>query len=462
MPATFPDDFIWGTATSAYQIEGGSTADGKGPSIWDNFCQLPGKVYQNQNGNKACDHYHRFREDVQLMKTMGVKAYRFSISWPRVLPSGHTDSFNAAGMQFYSDLVDELIKNDIQPWITLYHWDLPQALETEFGGWLDEQISDLFADYAAVCFEHLGDRVKHWITINEAWVVSILGYGQGVFAPGRISNTEPYLVGHHLLLAHAKAVQVYRKRFQSRQKGVIGITNNCDWREPLTDSAEDKTAATRALEFFIGWFADPIYLGDYPATMKKRLGNRLPTITPEQRKLIQHSSDFFGLNHYTTLYAADARGETPEQTVYGNGGLSDDQDVTLSQDPNWELTSMDWAIVPWGCKKLLQWLAQRYANPPIYITENGCSFVDEVTDGQVNDERRIAFFRSYLKACHEAIQSGVNLRGYFLWSFMDNFEWALGYSKRFGIHHVDYQTLKRTPKASARWYQNLIEKNSVE
>lgn len=462
MSARFPNDFLWGTATSAYQIEGASKADGKGASIWDGFCQIPGKVLNGDSGDVACDHYHRFRDDVQLMKDMGVKAYRFSISWPRVLPNGRKDSFNPAGLQFYSDLIDELLKNSIQPWVTLYHWDLPLALQMECDGWLGDDISDLFADYAAVCFEHLGDRVKHWITINEAWVVSILGYGQGVFAPGRISDSEPYQAGHNLLLAHAKAVKIYREKFQATQKGVIGITNNCDWREPLTDSAEDKAAAERALDFFIGWFADPIYFGDYPATMKERLGERLPTITAQQRELILHSSDFFGLNHYTTMFAAEASGDQSQQSVYGNGGLSEDQDVDLSADESWPLTSMEWAIVPWGCQKLLQWIAERYNNPPLYITENGCSFNDELIDGAVNDQQRVEFFRGYLTACSQAIENGVNLRGYFIWSFMDNFEWASGYSKRFGIHYVDYQTLERTPKASALWYGKIIKNNVIE
>jgi beta-galactosidase len=462
MFVSFPKDFLWGTATSAYQIEGASRANGKGASIWDGFCQIPGKVLNGDHGEVACDHYHRYKEDVQLMKNMGVKAYRFSISWPRVLPNGRAASFNAVGMKFYSDLIDELLKNDIQPWVTLYHWDLPLALQMECDGWLGDDISDLFADYARVCFEHLGDRVKNWITINEAWVVAILGYGQGVFAPGRISNREPYQAGQNLLLAHAKAVKVYRDQFQAKQSGSIGITNNCDWREPLTDTAKDKTAATRALEFFIGWFADPIYLGDYPASMKQRLGERLPTITAEQRKLIQGSSDFFGLNHYTTMFTAESGGESKARSVYGNGGLSEDQDVDISTDPNWPLTSMGWAIVPWGCKKLLEWLAARYGNPPIYITENGCSFNDELIDGAVNDQQRVEFFRGYLKACGDAISNGVNLKGYFIWSFMDNFEWASGYSKRFGIHYVDYQTLARTPKASAKWYARVIASNAVE
>ncbi len=452
----FPKDFLWGTATSSYQIEGANKTDGKGPSIWDAFCQIPGKISNNENGDTACDHYHKVVEDVQMMKALNIKAYRFSISWPRILPDGKVTKINEKGIDFYNHLIDTLLKNEITPWVTLYHWDLPLALQLEYDGWTGEKISDLFADYADLCFSRFGDRVKNWITINEPWVVAILGYGQGVFAPGRISNIEPYVAGHQLLLAHAKAVQVFRTKYQPTQGGQIGITNNCDWREPASDSDADKKAATRALEFFLGWFADPIYKGDYPKCMKERLGERLPAFTPEEKTMLLHSSDFFGLNHYTTMYAAEASGNLGKTNTYGNGGMSEDQDVILSSDPKWEYTSMRWAVVPWGCRKLLQWIANRYDNPPIYITENGCSYNDNLENGICADEKRTAFFKGYLTECNAAIQQGVNLKGYFIWSLMDNFEWASGYSKRFGIHYVDFETLERTPKDSARWYAELI------
>jgi len=455
----FPKGFIWGSATSSYQIEGAWNKDGKGPSIWDAFCQIPKKIDNNDNGDVACDHYHKMKEDVALMKKMGLQAYRFSIAWTRILPDGTTKHINEKGIQFYNDLIDELLANDIEPWVTLYHWDLPLALQFEYDGWLGDEISDLFAKYADVCFQHFGDRVKNWITINEAWVIAILGYGQGIFAPGRISNSEPYLAGHHILKAHAKAVDVYRKKYQPSQSGQIGITNNCDWREPLTASTADKEAAQRALEFFLAWFADPIYKGDYPQCMKERLGDRLPTLTEEDKKLIKGSSDFFGLNHYTTMYAADAKNNLDKGDVYGNGGLSEDQDVNLSVDPSWSKTEMQWSIVPWGCQKLLEWISKRYDNPPIFITENGCAFDDKVKDGKVHDQERLDFIKGYLEACHKAIQNGVNLKGYFLWSFMDNFEWASGYNKRFGIHYVDFESLERIPKSSAKWYTEVIKDN---
>lgn len=456
----FPADFIWGTATSSYQIEGAAAKDGKGPSIWDAFSSIPGKTHNGETGLIACDHYHKFKEDIQLMKNMGVKAYRFSIAWARVMPTGK-DEINEAGIQFYSDLIDELIKAGITPWVTLYHWDLPLALQLEDDGWLGEKIPDYFAAYADLCFERFGDRVKNWITLNEPWVVAILGYGQGVFAPGRVSNVEPYLAAHQLILAHAKAVHVYKNNYK-HQNGQIGITNNCDWREPLTSSEQDKEAAERALQFFLAWFADPIYKGDYPLVMKQRLGDRLPEFSPEEQKMIKGTSDFFGLNHYTTMYAAHHDGRAKKQCVYGNGGISEDQDVDLSLDKDWNLTLMNWAVVPWGCKKLLEWIDLRYEKPNIYITENGCAYPDKLIDGKVDDQERLDFYKGYLQACQEAIDGGVKLKGYFAWSFMDNFEWASGYDKRFGLHYVDFKTLKRTPKKSAIWFKELIKNNSAD
>lgn len=456
----FPENFIWGSATSSYQIEGAWKEEGKGPSIWDVFCLIPGKVQDGDTGEIACDHYHRMEEDIALMKAMGLKAYRFSIAWPRVLPTGR-DTVNLQGIAFYNKLIDELMAAGIEPWITLYHWDLPAALEFEINGWLGEDISDVFATYASLCFTHFGDRVKNWITINEPWVVAILGYGHGVFAPGKKSSDLPYIAGHNLLLAHAKAVNLYRTKFQ-HQQGIIGITNNCDWREPLTDSKEDKDAAERALEFFLAWFADPVYKGDYPAVMKERLGKRLPMFSEEEKILLKGSSDFFGLNHYTTMYASDATHNKEEGTVYGNGGLSADQDVNLSVNAEWKLTAMQWAIVPWGCRKLLEWIDDRYDHPPIFITENGGAFEDELIDGKVNDVERIDFFKGYISVIGEAIDKGVNVKGYFIWSLLDNFEWASGYAKKFGIHFVEKDTLNRIPKASAQWYKNVIDQNGVE
>ena len=456
----FPENFTWGAATASYQIEGGWLEGGKGLSIWDAFAHTPGKIKNGNTGDVACDHFHRYKEDVARMAEMGLKAYRFSIAWPRIQPAGR-GKLNPKGIQFYSDLIDELLDHGITPWVTLYHWDLPLALQLELDGWLNPAMAEIFQDYAAVCFENFGDRVKHWITFNEPWVVAILGYGQGIFAPGRISNSEPYKVGHQILRAHALAVDLYRRKFQPRQKGQIGITNNCDWREPLTDSKSDQDAAQRALEFFLGWFADPIYRGEYPEVMRKRVADRLPHFSDRDKALLVNSTDFFGLNHYTTLYAADSQGKPVSTKPYGNGGISEDQNVRLSADATWDKTEMGWSIVPWGLRKLLHWIDDRYSHPPIVITENGCACNDKVVDGKIKDAKRIQFLSDYITEAYRAIEQCVDLRGYFLWSFMDNFEWALGFSRRFGIHYVDYKTQKRIPKDSAHWYANVMKNNGL-
>jgi len=289
-------------------------------------------------------------------------------------------------------------------------------------------------------------------------VVSILGYGQGVFAPGRRSNHEPYTAAHHLLRAHAKAVGVYRTEFD-HQQGQIGISNNCDWREPRTNNPEDIAAADRALDFYIGWFADPIFgHGDYPATMRERVAERLPRFTEAEQASLWGSADFFGLNTYTTMFAAEAKPSDGPTDVHGNGGISEDQDVTLSVHPAWPKTDYHWAIVPWGCRKLLEYLDRRYNHPVIIITENGCAYNDPPgPDGIIHDQRRIDFYSGYLEACQQAINNGVDLRGFFAWSFLDNMEWAKGYALRFGLVHVDRTTLRRTPKDSARWFADYVK-----
>ncbi len=458
---TFPTHFTWGTATASYQIEGAWRNDGKGPSIWDAFTQIPGKIANGDTGEVACDHYHRMEADVAMMAALGLKAYRFSIAWSRIYPTGRGE-VNPAGIAFYDRLIDTLIAHDITPWVTLYHWDLPSSLQVELDGWLNPIVADHFATYAQTCFQHFGDRVKHWITFNEPWVISIMGYGNGEFAPGRVSNREPYQVAHQLLRAHGKAVQIFRTQFQPEHGGQIGITNNCDWREPKTDSPSDKAAAQRALEFFLAWFTDPIYLGHYPACMRERLGDRLPEFTDEDISLIKGSSDFFGLNHYTTMFAAESRpDEGAKDNPYGNGGISEDQDVDLSIDPDWTFTTMGWAVVPWGCQKLLHWIDERYGRPPIVITENGCALADQLVDGRVHDPERTEFYRGYLNACHDAITAGVDLRGYFAWTLMDNFEWARGYVQRFGLHYVDFATGERYAKDSMHYFAEVAKNNAV-
>ncbi len=442
----FPEGFTWGAATSSYQIEGAAREGGRGPSIWDTFSHTPGKVQRGETGDVACDHYHRWREDVALMAELGLPAYRFSLSWPRIQPTGY-GAPNPEGVRFYSELIDALLERGITPWVTLHHWDLPAALQMEHDGWLNPRIADFFADYARICFERFGDRVKHWITLNEPWVMARAGFGDGSFAPGRVSEVEPYRAAHQMLRAHGRAVDLYRREFQARQGGVIGLTANCDWREPATDSEADRAAAERAVEFFLGWFADPVWLGDYPASMRERLGERLPAFTDEDRALLRGSSDFFGLNHYFTAYAAHAD--------------EGDDGVALRHDPAWERTAMDWPVVPWGLRRLLGWIDARYGRPEIVITENGCALHDRREGGRVDDPRRIDFLARYLAECHRAIEAGVRLKGYFVWSLLDNFEWTAGYAKRFGLHYVDFATLERTPKSSAFWYRRVIAENGI-
>ncbi len=457
---TFPEKFIWGAATSSYQIEGAWLEGGKGLSIWDAFAHTPGKILNGDTGDIACDHFHRFREDVELMAGMGLSAYRFSIAWPRIQPAG-TGKPNKEGIAFYSKLIDALLDHGITPWVTLYHWDLPLALEMEYGGWIHPWLPTLFTAYADLCFSHFGDRVKHWITLNEPWVVATLGYGQGLFAPGRISGIEPYIAAHHLLRAHGQTARLYHEKYSAVQGGKIGISNNCDWREPLTDSPGDREAAETAIAFFLAWFTDPVYRGTYPEAMRRKVGAKLPVFDADDRDALAHSADFFGLNHYSTLYASAADPMNEIRDASANSGLGDDG-VHLSRDESWKCTTMDWAVVPWGCRKLLEWISARYDTPPIVLTENGCSLDDRVLDGRVEDPERIDFIRRYLTECHASIQNGVNLMGYFYWSLLDNFEWASGYSKRFGLHYVDLRTLKRIPKSSAAWYSGVISHNGCE
>jgi beta-galactosidase len=460
MSKEFPKNFVWGSATASYQIEGASQLEGRAPSIWDAFCATPGKVEDGHNGDLACDHYHRFEEDVKMMQSLGLKAYRFSIAWPRIQPDGKGEA-NQQAIDFYNRLIDCLLEHGIEPWVTLYHWDLPLSLQIEHDGWLNKDMVKYFEKYARICFEAFGDRVKNWITLNEPWCSAVLGYGIGAHAPGRVSADEPYIAAHHLLLSHARAYRIYKTEF-AHQGGTIGITNNCDFRYPLTDSPEDQAAAERSLEFFLAWFADPIWKGDYPQVMKERLGERLPQFTPDERNEILGSSDFFGLNHYSTMMASEPKeGQEQVSDIAGNGGMIDDQNVHLSNDPTWQKTHMGWNIVPEGCRDLLKWIDQRYDHPVIYITENGCACDEPDKESALNDVMRKEFYESYLRESRNAIEQGVDLRGYFAWSLMDNFEWSFGYNRRFGMCHVDYESLERTPKNSALWFSSAISTNGA-
>eukprot|EP00933_Yihiella_yeosuensis_P050302 TRINITY_DN48077_c0_g1_i1.p1 TRINITY_DN48077_c0_g1~~TRINITY_DN48077_c0_g1_i1.p1 ORF type:complete len:558 (-),score=146.61 TRINITY_DN48077_c0_g1_i1:328-2001(-) len=462
----FPEGFLWGSATAAYQIEGGALEGGRTPCIWDTFSATPGKVKNGDTGAVACDHFHRFKEDVKLMKDLGLPAYRFSISWSRLLPEGRGEP-NPEGVAFYNALIDELIANQIKPLVTLYHWDLPQCLEDEYAGWLGRQVIEDFEHYATVCFSCFGDRVKDWITFNEPWCSTVLGYANGEMAPGRkeAPSTEPYLAAHHIILSHARAVHRYREMFKPAQQGIIGITLNMDWREPLTNSEADQSAAQRALDWQLGWFADPIWKGDYPESMRKKCGDRLPSFTEEEKSMVKGTSEFFGLNHYSTAYVSAPAGQAKTVSMWGNvqeGGYFDDQEVELTDDPRWGRTDMDWGVVPWGLKHMCEYI-QRFYSPAggILVTENGCAVPDDDVTAAQQDTFRVEFLQGYIAQMHKAIQAGADVRGYFAWSLLDNFEWALGYSKRFGIVHVDYATQQRTPKASAKMMTDICKTNRM-
>lgn len=448
------EPFFWGVATSSFQIEGALREGGRAPSTWDVFCDLPGRILNGDRPDIACDHYHRFEEDVALMKELGVNAYRFSIAWPRIIPDG-TGAVNPEGVAFYSRLIDCLLSNGIEPFPTLYHWDLPIGCQLAADGWMARETSTYFARYAKACFDAFGDRVHHWITFNESWCSAVLGYGLGVFPPARKDRDAPYRAAHNLLMAHALAAREFRDGGYS---GAIGLANNCDWREPLTDSPADRAAAERAVQFFYGWFTDPVVFGEYPEEMRAKLGKRLPEFTAEERELIKGSADFLGLNHYTTLYASAEKPERGNDIgPNGNGGMIEDQDVFLSVDPEWVRNDMQWNIVPWGFRRMLNWIGRRYPGLPIYVTENGCSCVEPDLASAENDTMRSDFLKDYTAAMLAARdEDGVNVRGYFCWTLMDNFEWTSGYSKHFGLIRTSPDDLTRYRKGSFFTYRDLI------
>ncbi|XP_062171754.1 beta-glucosidase 12-like [Alnus glutinosa] len=474
--SSFPPGFIFGTASASYQYEGAVNEGGRGPSIWDTFTHTyPDKISDGSNGDVAVDQFHRYKEDVGIMKEMEVDAYRFSISWSRILPNGKlSGGVNQDGIRYYNKLINELLDKGLKPFATLFHWDLPQTLEDEYGGFLSPRIADDFRDYAEVCFKEFGDRVKHWITLNESYTFSSSGYVVGTSAPGRCSSwqnlnctggdsgTEPYLVSHHQLLAHAAAVQVYKQKYQAEQKGVIGITLVTSWFVPFSDSTDNRNAAQRALDFTLGWFLDPLTNGDYPHSMRALVGKRLPQFTEEQAKLVKGSFDFLGLNYYTANYASDAPGLNSGKPSYLTDSL-----VNLTTERNGipigPQAGSSWLFVyPSGFLDLLLYVKEKYNNPLIYITENG---VDEVNNPNLSlgdalvDNHRIEYHHSHLSYLRQAIMEGVNIKGYFAWSLLDNFEWDAGYTVRFGIYYVDFKNgLKRHPKLSADWFKNFLKK----
>jgi beta-glucosidase len=441
----FPKDFVWGAATASYQIEGARDEDGKGESIWDSFCHTPGNVDNDDTGDVACDHYHRWREDVALMKAMGLQAYRFSIAWPRIFPAGRGE-VNQVGIDFYSGLVDTLLEAGIEPWVTLYHWDLPQALEDE-GGWPARMSVDAFIEYTDVVSRALGDRVRNWITFNEPYVSAFIGYLEGRHAPGRKSLHEALAAAHHLLLSHGRSVPVIR---QNNPQAKVGITLNLGPQIPASQSEADRARATWMDGFINRWFLDPLVGRGYPSDMVKGFGDAMEFVQSGDIETIATPIDLMGVNYYTRNIA---RSKT----------LPEGENAPVIVHPNEEHTDMGWEVYPEGLYNILGRLHFAYDFPSIFITENGAAFKDKVNaDGQVDDSQRLSYIKRHLQQVHRAIACGVPVKGYFAWSLLDNFEWAYGYSKRFGLIYVDYETQQRTPKSSAKWYAQVIRENAID
>jgi beta-glucosidase len=434
---TFPSDFVWGAATAAYQIEGAANEDGRGESVWDRFCATPGKVRNGDTGAIACDFYHRYRDDIRLMRELGLDAFRFSVSWPRVLPEGR-GRVNTKGLDFYDRLVDELLGNGIEPYVTLFHWDTPQCLD-DVGGWPVRSIVDAYEEYVEAVVGRLGDRVRHWITHNEPWVVAWVGHGWGHHAPGRTSDAEALATAHHLLLSHGRAVEIVRSLSPQSQ---VGITLNLDHPYAASDHPEDVAAAQWVDGLHNRWFLDPIFRGEYPADMLEAWRESLPHIDEDDLHTIAAPIDFLGVNNYTSpLVGADA-----------NGGRS-----RILHRADVDRTDMGWEVVPGGLHDLLVRLQRDYAPPAIYVTENGAAYADvRGHDGSIPDPERQAYLADHVDAARRACAAGVPLRGYFAWSLLDNFEWAWGYWYRFGLVYVDYATLDRIPKGSFYWYRDFI------
>ncbi|XP_075086896.1 LOW QUALITY PROTEIN: beta-glucosidase 12 [Nicotiana tabacum] len=456
---SFPDGFLIGASSSAYQYEGAAYEDGKGPSIWDTFThKFPGKISEGSNGDVGDNFYHMYKDDVKLMKFVGLDAFRFSISWSRILPRGKlSGGVNKEGIAFYNNLINELLSNGIQPFVTIYHWDLPQTLEDEYSGFLSPLVVNDFVDFAELCFKEFGDRVKHWITMNEPY-----NFENPACANGN-SATEPYVVAHHLLLCHATTVSLYKEKYQESQMGEIGITLVSQWLVPYSNSELDVKAAQRYIDFMYGWFMDPLVYGNYPSIMRTIVGERLPNFTAEQAKMMKGSFDFIGLNYYTSNYAA----HLPATNNFNVSSATDPHvHVTGERDgvPIGDPTAVSFFFgYPKGLRDLLVYTKEKYNDPPIYITETGMADRKIAMKDAIKDRQRVNFYRGHLLAVQEAIELGVKINGFFAWSFLDTFEWTDGYKLRFGMCYVDYTDgLKRYPKYSALWFRKHFHKESFK
>ncbi|XP_030047096.1 lactase-like protein [Microcaecilia unicolor] len=466
---TFPKGFAWGASTAAYQIEGGWDADGKGPNVWDTFTHQGGdRVFKNQTGDVACGSYTLWEEDLKCIKQLGLTHYRFSLSWSRLLPDGTTGFINQKGIDYYNKVIDDLLTNGIMPMVTLNHFDLPQALEDQ-GGWLSENIVGFFNKYAEFCFNTFGNRVKMWITINEPSIVAKYAYENGLHAPGiKESGTGAYQTAHNMIKAHAKAWHTYHLLFKEKQHGFVSLALNANWAEPLDPTSEaDVKATERYLAFSLGWFAKPIFIdGDYPPLMKSSVAakskeqgypsSRLPEFTKEEMQMIKGTADFFCLNYYTT------RKIRHQEYAQARPSFQADEEVEEIKDPSWPISSIEWlAVVPWGIRKLLKHIKDTCNDPIIYITENGFAQSDPAP---LEDAQRWEYFRQTLLEILKGIYiDKANVKGYFVWSLMDNFEWTEGYSKRFGLFHVDYNSssLPRVPYTSASEYAKVVSSNRL-
>jgi beta-glucosidase len=442
----FPADFVWGTATAAYQVEGATTEGGRGESIWDVFARTPGAIADGRTGDPAVEHYHRYLEDVEIMADLGVTAYRFSISWSRIQPDG-TGAANPEGIAFYRRLAEALIAKGITPWATLYHWDLPQALEDQ-GGWLNRATADAFAEYARLVVGELGDLVKHWITLNEPWCSSFLGYAGGEHAPGRHVGTQAARAAHHLLLAHGKAVPLIRAAAADLQ---VGITLNLYSVRAASDSPADVDAARRIDGLQNRFFLDPVLAGSYPADVLADLGEAewFAEHATGDLDVIGADVDFLGINYYS-------RHTTAAGTASGAPSANPGSEFVRMVDTGAATTAMGWEVHPDGLVDVLEMAAAKRPGLPLLVTENGAAYEDELTEDGVHDEERRAYLEQHVAACRDALRRGVPLRGYFVWSLMDNFEWAFGYTRRFGVVHVDFETQRRTVKDSGRWVREFL------